>query len=362
MVIRGTFTNNNKGVVYLEQADVDRNILIDSAVIRNGHVRFTLNQNGPEFYQLGLGNNDFISLLAMPGESINLTFGDSPLITSYTVDGSSESEKVRDLDIKLYKTKVSLDSLSGLFNALNESDQAIRGAELEKQYVDIIVKQRRYNISFILENMNSMSSLKALYQRLDDNTYVLYQPRDVQFLKIVSDSLSVKYPTSKHVLGLAENLKKELSRLNIDRLTQIASQKTAEVLDPDLLNTEGKRVKLSSLKGKYVLLCFWATTSETSMANLSELKNIYKTYHSKGLEIYQVNLDQNEERWKNAVKFEELPWISVREDDPLNPRYAKILNVNQLPFNVLFDPQGEIVNINLFSRNLQIKMDQLFNK
>ena len=85
-------------------------------------------------------------------------------------------------------------------------------------------------------------------------------------------------------------------------------------------------------------------------------------YHTKGLEIYQVSLDPDENRWRNVVRFEELPWISVREDDPENPRYTRALNITRVPSNLLYDPQGNILNTNLFDRNLQIKMDQLFNK
>jgi len=361
VVIKGIFPEDKQGTVYLEQSDVDRNTRIDTAVIRKGKVHFTIELQGPEFYQIGLGNNDFVSILAMPGENIELVFGESPLITNYTVSGSPGSEKVRDLDIKLYKTKVSLDSVSQLYSSLSDNDILSKGPVLEKQYTDLMAEQRKYNIGFILENISSMASVKALYQRIDDDTYVLYQPRDLQFLKIVSDTLSVKYPTSKHVLALTENFKNEYNKLYLDHLTSVALQSTDKI-DPDLPDTDGNRVKLSSLRGKYVLMCFWVTTGETSMENLLELKSIYKSYHGKGLEIYQISLDRNVEQWKNVVKFEEIPWISVREDDPLNPRFATIFNIQQLPSNMLFDPQGEIINVNLYGRNLQIKMDQLFNK
>lgn len=362
VTITATFNGERKGKVYLEQSDVDKINLVDSADIKRGRVRFVREIKIPEFFQVGLGKKDFVSILAAPGERIDLRFGNTPLITDYSVAGSEGSARIKELDQRLFQTKVSLDSLKKIYSNLSDADLVVMGPDLEKKYVDVINKERKYTISFILDNINSMASLKAVYQRIDENTYVLYQPRDLQFLKIVSDTLSVKYPTSKNVMALKDNFAKELNNMYLNRLASVAKQVTPKKLDPDLLNTEGNRIKLSSLTGKYVLLTFWVTTSDACMNDLAVLKSLYKQYHGKGLEIYQISLDPDEARWKNVVKFEEIPWISVREDNPANPYYTTAYGVSQIPSNLLFDREGNLINTNLYGKNLQIKMDQLFNK
>jgi thiol-disulfide isomerase/thioredoxin len=362
VVIKGTFGEGKEGVVYLDQSDVDRSTVIDSATIKHDRFKFSTELSGPEFLQVRLNNNDFIALLASPGEEISLNFGSSPLVMNYTVSGSPGSDLIRGLDQQLYATKVKLDSLTKLYTFLSDEDIAVQGAGLEKAYVDAVEAQRKHNIGFILENITSLASIKALYQRIDENTYVLYQPRDLQFLKIVSDSLSVKYPVSRHVRALKENVTSELNRMYIDRLTSMATEVNPAKTDPVLADTEGKMIRLSSLRGKYVLVTFWATTSEDCLAELSALKTIYSLYRNKGLEIYQVSLDADAVRWENVVKYEEIPWISVREENPDNPVYARLMNISKVPSNLLYDPQGNIINTNLFGRNLQIRMDQLFNK
>jgi len=281
---------------------------------------------------------------------------------NYTVAGSPGSELIRRLNQHLFTTKVKLDSLTKIYASLTDEEMATRGAALEKAYVNAIDSQRKYNIGFILENISSLATIEALYQRIDENTYVLYQPRDLQFLKIVSDTLSVKYPLSKHVRALKENVTSELNQMYINRLVSIASNVKPEKPSPVLPDVTGKLISLSSLRGKYVLVTFWVTTSENCIAELPLLKSLYSLYHSKGLEIYQVSLDADADRWKNAVKFEELPWICVREENPGNPAYAMSVHINQVPSNLLYDPNGNIINTNLFGRNLQIRMDQLFNK
>ncbi len=83
-------------------------------------------------------------------------------------------------------------------------------------------------------------------------------------------------------------------------------------LDPELKDIDGKRISLSSLKGKYVLLTFWSFRSKECIVENLQFKEYYKKYKNKGFEIYQINLDESEQDWKKAVKFDELPWISTQ--------------------------------------------------
>ena len=362
VTIKGTFSEVREGMVYLDKSEVDRTRVADSVEIKRGRFKFTADITGPEFYQVRFDNGEFVGLLTMPGEKIGLDLGKSPLALNYSVTGSPGSEEIKLLDQRLLSTKTQLDSIRKVYSGLSAGELEARGAELEKAFVDAVDEQRRFNIKFIVENISSMASIQALYQRIDENTYVLYQPRDLQYLKIVSDSLSVKYPVSRHVRALKENVTSELNRMYIDRMASLASQLPVTSTNPELPDTGGKMVSLSSLRGKYVLVSFWSTASQECLNELPLLRSIYSAYKSKGLEIYQVSLDSDEQRWKNVVRFEEIPWISVRELDPSRPAFARMMNVNSVPSNLLYDPEGNIINTNLFGRNLQIRMDQLFSK
>ena len=130
-------------------------------------------------------------------------------------------------------------------------------------------------------------------------------------------------------------------------------------LNPALKNTEGRTVSLQSLRGKYVLLTFWSARSDDCLRENIDLKRFYSSYNKRGFEIYQINLDADEELWKAAVKYDELPWISVREDDPTNPVVAQLFNVRELPTNYLFDKQGNIAASNLHGRALSLRLEQL---
>ena len=362
--VNGVIRNSKEKYIYLNRLDVDTPVLIDSAKIsRKGTFRLKVKSTGADFFQLGFSTKNFITLLAEPGEKIKLDFSGQNLFENYSVEGSAGSEKLRTLDVVLIETKRKLDSLTSVYkNASKEPGFDVRGPLLETEYNELVKAQRMKNIEFILANINSLASIKALYQRLNDETYVLYEPRDVQYLKIVSDSLTRHYPNSKQVQALARDFEKELNSLKISEIEQMSKNLPKTVLYPDLVNIAGKRVALSSLKGKYVLLAFWSVQSKDCIEENLQFKELYKLYSKKGFEIYQINLDEDEAAWKAALKYDELPCINTSEDDPKNPKNAVLFNVQILPANYLFDKEGRIIASSIHGRPLQLKLEQLFNK
>jgi thiol-disulfide isomerase/thioredoxin len=362
--ISGEIKETTKKYIYLSRIDVNIPVLIDSVKISSkGKFSVKVKATEADFYQLGFTKNDFITLLAEPGEKIKLVFDGKNLFENYSVTGSTGSEKLRYLDVTLADTKRKLDSLNVIYKkASSEPGFDARGPELEEQYNLILNEQRKNSITFILSNVSSLASIKALYQRISPDAYVLYDPKDLQFLKIVSDSLTARYPNSKHVQALVSDFNKEVNQMYSNRIEQMAKDLPPTKLNPDLLNYDGKRISLSSLKGKYVLLTFWSVKSKDCITENLQFKEYYNLYSKQGFEIYQINLDQNESDWKTAVKFDELPWISTREDDPNNPVNAIVYNVKVVPTNYLYDKEGNIIGSNLHGKALQIKLQQLFTK
>jgi hypothetical protein len=362
--VDGTLTGTEEKTIYLNRLDVNTPVLIDSAKInKKGGFRFRINASEADFYLLGFTTENFITLLAEPGDKIRIISEGKNIFENYTIIGSPESEKLQMLDQTLTLTKIRLDSLKKVYTrASEEPDFDVKGPALEEEFSKTISEQRKKNIEFIINNLNSLTSIKALYQQINPETYVLYNTYDLQYLKIVKDSLTRKYPNSKHVQALVRDFDKEMNQMYLNQLEKSVADIPETKLDPQLKDINGRRVALSSLRGKYVLLTFWSVRSQECIEENLQLKNYYKLYKNKGFEIYQINLDQNEEDWKAAVKFDDLQWISTREDDPLNPKNAQLFNVKSLPANYLFDKEGNIIASNLHGRNLRLKLEQLFNK
>jgi thiol-disulfide isomerase/thioredoxin len=364
ITVNGVIKDSKEKYIYIDRLEVDNPVLIDSVKINNnGSFRVRVKSTGADFYQLGFSSSNFITLLAEPGEKIDLTFNNKNLFENYTVKGSPGSIKLQALDQTLADTKRRLDSLSATYSkASHEPGFDVRKTQLETEFNELIKTQRKKNIEFIINNINSLASIKALYQRLNPDTYVLYDPHDLQYLKIVTDSLTRHYPNSKQVQALAHDFEKEMNQMYANQIQQIAKTLPQTKLDPDLKTLDGKRVALSSLKGKYVLLTFWSVQSKDCIAENLLLKDYYKLYNKKGFEIYQINLDESEANWREAVRYDELPWISAREDDPKDPKTALLYNVKSVPTNYLYDRENNIIASNIHGRTLELKLEQLFNK
>jgi peroxiredoxin len=359
--VNGTLKGKENKYIYVYRVDVNSSEKIDSTKInKQGNFTFRIKSIESDYYQLGLSATEFITLLAGPGEKINVDFDGKDLFGNYNITGSVGSQQVKMLDSTLLVTKIKLDSIRTEYNNLvNSPDFNVKGPQLDKAFSDLVVNQRKYNIAFILQNMSSLASIKAVYQKINDDSYVLYEPRDLQFLKIVSDSLSVHYPDSRHTIALKEYFRVELNKFNLNLITEKAMNATPITLNPTLKDVNGRRVSLSSIKGKYVLLSFWSTQSQVCVEENLLLKQLYNSYSRKGFEIYQINIDSDEAIWKTAVKFDELPWISVREDSTSAMANYQLYNVTSLPANYLYDRNGEIIGKDLNSSALNMRLQAL---
>lgn len=118
--------------------------------------------------------------------------------------------------------------------------------------------------------------------------------------------------------------------------------------------------RLSDLKGKYVLLEFWASWCGPCRRENPELVKTYKRFQPKGFEIFAVSVDQSRSMWLKAIQTDGLPWINVSELTGSKNSAAVTYGVYQYPTNFLIDPKGTIIAQNLRGEQLNKKLEQLF--
>ncbi|HYW96110.1 MAG TPA: TlpA disulfide reductase family protein, partial [Bacteroidales bacterium] len=224
----------------------------------------------------------------------------------------------------------------------------------------IIREQRNFTIQFIIEHLNNLASIYAVYQTINPGQYVLGESRDIQYMKIVADSLSDKYPDVKLVDSFVDDARtteqKFYSAVELQKKLNNASYGLPDLRIPNL---KGDTIALSSLKGKTVLLYFWASSSRASREENLSLKKIYHNNKDKGFEIYAVSLDNDKTQWRQAVRYDELPWINVSELTFPNSRATAIYNVKKLPATFLLNSKGEVVARDIYGRELQKWLDNM---
>jgi hypothetical protein len=211
-----------------------------------------------------------------------------------------------------------------------------------------------------LDNLQSLASIGALYQEYAPGDFVLNSNRDLQFFKLVSDTLNHYYPKVRYVKILKDNYQVMLSELNKKRILQSSPPPEATIPNLVLPGPNGKKISLLSMNERYVLLSFWSVNQEESIRNVLSLKEIYPRYRNRGFEVYQVALEKSIEKWKNALVFEEIEWVSVCDTGFPNSTTRYVYNVNSVPMNYLIDMEKqEILNKNISPPDLAKTLDYL---
>jgi len=349
-VIKGTITHAENKRIFLEELMVSTTKPVDSAKI-NKRGEFTLNGNTgfPTFYLLKIADNNFITLLIDSLEKITVDADAANFARKYVVTGSPGSLLVQELNDRLNTTKHKLDSISSL-RALfrNQPDYLQMKDQMDNEYRRIIQAQVDYSTRFVSDHPFSMASVLALYQKFDNENYVV---TDVQPLKIAASALNSIYPKSEHVKALYTNALKLLQEERNVQMHQFIQQHGQNSPDIELPDINGKNVSLSSLKGKYVLLHFWSALDKDSRILNPLLVEVYNKYKNRGFEIYQVSIDKNRYEWIDAIDKDHLSWINV--GDMKGSSTAVIsYNIKAIPYNYLLDKEGSILAQNLRGTSL----------
>ncbi|HWB25453.1 MAG TPA: TlpA disulfide reductase family protein [Chitinophagaceae bacterium] len=130
------------------------------------------------------------------------------------------------------------------------------------------------------------------------------------------------------------------------------------VPDIKLPDLKGKSINLSSLKGKVVVLDFWASWCGPCRRSIPDLKAIYEKYKDKGLEVYAVSLDTEKKDWTTAIKEDKTDWIHVIDQDNA---VAKLWQIQYIPTTYLLDKDGKVISVDANHKALELQIEKLLN-
>ena len=192
---------------------------------------------------------------------------------------------------------------------------------------------------FIRENKSSLSTLFFIEELNTENE------EDIKLYTETIENLHKTFPNNE----LVNELFGKINKVEIGE-GSIAPEIT-------LPNEAGEMVSLSSLKGKVVLIDFWASWCAPCRAEMPNLTTAYQSYKSKGFEIYSISLDRTREPWIEAKNADKMTWICVHD---INGSYGGVYGVEAIPYTVLIDKDGKIIATNLRGTELEEKLAELF--
>ena len=348
--ISGKISHAEGDTVYLEELLVSTTVPVAKKVIdKNGEFEFKGETSIPTYYLLKLSDIKFITLLVDSLDKVFIEADAANFGREYMVQGSLGSIQVKELTENLNRTEHKLDSLRQLNNlSKGNPDYENLQEKWNEEYNKIIEEQNKFSVNFVQNNPFSMASVYALYQKYRDQSYVI---RDLQSMRTAASALNAIYPNSNLVKALYENTLQILRDEKAAEMKQFIEQEGVNSPDIVLPDLNGKEIALSSLRGKVVLLHFWAAEDQGSRVLNSLLSDAYKKYKSKGFEIYQVNLGTNRSEWIDLIDKDEMKWINV--GDLEGSAKARLnYNIQSIPYNYLLDKEGKIVAKNLTGPDL----------
>lgn len=322
-----------------------------------GHLKYKFELEQPTFYNLRFKEANSVYLILNPGDKVTI----SGTVETPVIKGSSDSEKLNVLYDSLYSVREKLNKLRTKFSSTISIEEK---EKVTAEYEKIREAHHLFSLKYVLDNLGSMVSLAAIYQEFNTGEFVFGEYRDLQYFKLVNDSLSKYYPRHRHVLALKRNFNQMMDTYNLEKLVATADHVDEGLPDVFLPTTSGDSVSLSAMKSKYVLLNFWTHYMPQHESYIPKLKDAHDRYAKKGFDIYNVYMGKSVEAWEKAINFEEIKsWTNVADTSfPFSVTRGKY-NVNALPSNYLIDSKKQEILAKDLSpeqlvRSLSIKLDK----
>ncbi|AKD57347.1 TlpA disulfide reductase family protein [Spirosoma radiotolerans] len=321
---------------------------IDSAKVTAGNM-FTLNSkvaDGGEVFVLNVGGNQKMALLVEGGETLNVQADGFVMdaktgqIGKATVTGSKNMEYYGKLSALRTEMEAKVKNWNKEVAAATEKKDNKRITQIEQAYQaaeqDVVSKVK----AMLPEMGTSLVSLFALNFINIDSDFATYESLAQRFEK--------ENPNSPHAKSL------------IGRVARIKGVSVGAPAPEIALNdTTGTPVPLSSLRGKYVLIDFWASWCGPCRAENPNVVRMYNKFKDKGFAIYSVSLDQAKANWTKAIRNDNLTWTHVSDLKFWQSAAAQQYGVQAIPATFLLDKDGKIIAKNLRGEALEQKLEEI---
>ena len=343
-VVEGEIKNTKAKMIYLEENAANQApMIIDSFQLKGE--KFTLTGSGRQqsIYTLRTDKSPLpFALLINDSKKIEINADQNNSTDPYTVSGSAASQGIIDYDKSSSASAERIYAYSRVVDSLMKikSPDSVINAPFGR-YENEVAAFKNYTKEFIDQSKSPVLALYVLgnYQRL-------------------SQELGSAGLSETEVLSIVNRLAKKFSdHTALQELSRSMKPKLAP--DFSLPDTSGRSVALSSFKGKYVLVDFWASWCVPCRQENPNVVKAFEKYKDKNFTILGVSLDRSREAWLQAIKTDQLTWTHVSDLKYWDNAAAELYKVRSIPYNILLDPEGRIIAENIMGEDLDKKLTEV---
>jgi peroxiredoxin len=357
--VNGSLKNVDNQKIYLEQLFFSEKNpeVLDTAEIKDGKFTIAAKASEEGLYRLRFEKQEIGYIFINDKKSIDFR-ADVKNITLQGPDFNTPANKafknfIVDVDAK----QKGLTSLSTEIDSLKTSkknDSAVQAKTL--QLNTEISGFKNYIVKAIDTETDPVVAMFALgYTR----------GIDPEELRTVVPNLAKRFPKHAGVTGIIAQYNQMMVKKDEPATPKAVPQASGKIavgnIAPDftMADVDGKQISLSSFKGKYVLVDFWASWCGPCRGENPNVVANYNKYKSKNFTILGVSLDEDKARWLGAIKTDNLTWTHVSDLKGWSNAAAKIYGVESIPFNLLLDPAGKIIAMDLRDVDLGKKLGEI---
>lgn len=349
--LKGTLQNSKGESVYLEKLSQKGTEVVDSTVI-DDKGNFVMANYAPSvgFYRLRINQANFAMLVLDSAQKVSISGDARDLGNTFRAEGSPDTKLFLEYNALAQQQKRRTDSLENIFRTalVTQKMDSLKAdslsRELQKPYENMIAQYSEVVAKKIRENTGSFASIMAIQQLKPEDYMDVYKALDA--------GLQKKYPASEDVKsfhGMVQQTQMIVARAEATKI----GNEAPELMLP---TPDNKELALSSLRGKVVLIDFWASWCGPCRKEMPNVKLLYQKYKDKGFEIYGVSLDKDRDAWLEAIEKDGLKWPQVSDLKFWQSEAAQTYAVQSIPHTVLIDKNGKILASGLRGAELEAKL------
>ena len=345
--VNGELKNSPDQKIYLEELYFSQKdpAVLDTAEIKNG--KFSLTALAPEegLYRLRLEKSEAAFIFINDQPAIPFSSDLNSLSLENAKFNSPANYLLRSFMVDIEKQRKELEDKASILQQYKNplpSDSTYQMMQL-----DILDKQAKFQQNVLRYIDTTSNAVMALFS--------LGYTRDIEPEKIETavGGLTKRFPTNQAIATIVAQYKQLIAQnKSLPKIGGIAP-------DITMADTSGKAFSLSMLRGKYVLVDFWASWCGPCREENPNVVNAYQEFKNKNFTVLGVSLDKQKAEWTKAVEEDHLTWYHISDLKYWSSAAVAPYGIEGIPYNVLLDPQGKIIAMNLRGNDLQIKLSEL---